>query len=173
MAVLDHGAGFLWMCCSRQTHTWVVSGAPALVLVCRAALTAVPCLCSLTCSSGLSLKSHFKSRRSIFKIIQENDYNLKYFGSVLQLVIGIHYISFQNLIALWLLHFIQSYIWTNCSFFCKTDKKFGVKARINGVLNITLNLVKQNLQNHRLVLPCLQLLRVYSANCEYFRAVFS
>ncbi|KAF6122935.1 ATP/GTP binding protein 1 [Phyllostomus discolor] len=44
------------------------------------------------------------------------------------------------------------------------DKKFGVKARINGVLNITLNLVKQNLQNHRLVLPCLQLLRVYSAN---------
>ncbi|XP_021098267.1 cytosolic carboxypeptidase 1 isoform X3 [Heterocephalus glaber] len=44
------------------------------------------------------------------------------------------------------------------------DKKFGVKARINGALNITLNLVKQNLQNHRLVLPCLQLLRVYSAN---------
>ncbi|KAB0373143.1 hypothetical protein FD755_014802, partial [Muntiacus reevesi] len=44
------------------------------------------------------------------------------------------------------------------------DKKFGVKARINGALNITLSLVKQNLQNHRLVLPCLQLLRVYSAN---------
>ncbi|KAM6152484.1 cytosolic carboxypeptidase 1 isoform 2-T2 [Erethizon dorsatum] len=44
------------------------------------------------------------------------------------------------------------------------DKKFGVKARINGALNITLNLVKQNLQNHRLILPCLQLLRVYSAN---------
>nr|XP_044987008.1 cytosolic carboxypeptidase 1 isoform X3 [Jaculus jaculus] len=44
------------------------------------------------------------------------------------------------------------------------DKKFGVKARINGALNITLNLVKQHLQNHRLVLPCLQLLRVYSAN---------
>lgn len=44
------------------------------------------------------------------------------------------------------------------------DKKFGMKARINGALNITLNLVKQNLQNHRLVLPCLQLLRVYSAN---------
>ncbi|XP_040819368.1 cytosolic carboxypeptidase 1 isoform X3 [Ochotona curzoniae] len=44
------------------------------------------------------------------------------------------------------------------------DKKFGVKARINGALNITLNLVKQNLQNHRLVLPCLQLLRVYSSN---------
>ncbi|XP_048656398.1 cytosolic carboxypeptidase 1 isoform X3 [Marmota marmota marmota] len=44
------------------------------------------------------------------------------------------------------------------------DKKFGVKARINGALNITLSLVKQSLQNHRLVLPCLQLLRVYSAN---------
>ncbi|XP_053432843.1 cytosolic carboxypeptidase 1 isoform X5 [Nycticebus coucang] len=44
------------------------------------------------------------------------------------------------------------------------DKKFGVKARINGTLNITLNLVKQNLLNHRLVLPCLQLLRVYSTN---------
>uniref|UniRef100_A0A8C9ABF9 Cytosolic carboxypeptidase 1 n=1 Tax=Prolemur simus TaxID=1328070 RepID=A0A8C9ABF9_PROSS len=44
------------------------------------------------------------------------------------------------------------------------DKKFGVKARINGTLNLTLNLVKQNLQNQRLVLPCLQLLRVYSAN---------
>uniref|UniRef100_A0A8C6Q8M8 ATP/GTP binding protein 1 n=1 Tax=Nannospalax galili TaxID=1026970 RepID=A0A8C6Q8M8_NANGA len=44
------------------------------------------------------------------------------------------------------------------------DKKFGVKARINGALNITLNLVKQHLQNHRLVLPCLQLLRVYSTN---------
>ncbi|XP_043403272.1 cytosolic carboxypeptidase 1 isoform X3 [Chelonia mydas] len=44
------------------------------------------------------------------------------------------------------------------------DKKFGVKARISGTLNISLNLVKQNLQNHRLILPCLQVLRVYSAN---------
>ncbi|NXE59000.1 CBPC1 carboxypeptidase, partial [Calcarius ornatus] len=44
------------------------------------------------------------------------------------------------------------------------DKKIGVKARINGVLNISLNLVKHNLQNHRLVLPCLQVLRVYSTN---------
>ncbi|XP_019410303.1 PREDICTED: cytosolic carboxypeptidase 1 isoform X1 [Crocodylus porosus] len=44
------------------------------------------------------------------------------------------------------------------------DKKFGVKARINGALNISLNLVKQNLQNHRLILPCLQVLRVYSTN---------
>nr|XP_028604721.1 cytosolic carboxypeptidase 1 isoform X1 [Podarcis muralis]XP_028604722.1 cytosolic carboxypeptidase 1 isoform X1 [Podarcis muralis]XP_028604723.1 cytosolic carboxypeptidase 1 isoform X1 [Podarcis muralis] len=44
------------------------------------------------------------------------------------------------------------------------DKKFGVKARVNGALNITLNLVKQNLQNQRLILPCLQVLRVYSTN---------
>ncbi|XP_077003374.1 voltage-dependent N-type calcium channel subunit alpha-1B-like [Tamandua tetradactyla] len=44
------------------------------------------------------------------------------------------------------------------------DKKFGVKARLNRALNITLNLVEQYLQNHHLVLPCLQLLCVYSAN---------
>ncbi|KFV14688.1 Cytosolic carboxypeptidase 1, partial [Pterocles gutturalis] len=44
------------------------------------------------------------------------------------------------------------------------DKKFGMKARINGALNISLNLVKQNLQNHRLLLACLQVLRVYSTN---------
>ncbi|XP_069785882.1 cytosolic carboxypeptidase 1 isoform X4 [Narcine bancroftii] len=44
------------------------------------------------------------------------------------------------------------------------DKKFGVKVRINGALGITLNLVKQNLQNFKLILPCLQLLRVYSNN---------
>ncbi|RMC19131.1 hypothetical protein DUI87_03735 [Hirundo rustica rustica] len=44
------------------------------------------------------------------------------------------------------------------------DKKIGVKARINGALNISLNLVKRNLQNHKLVLPCLQVLRVYSTN---------
>ncbi|KAK6492975.1 cytosolic carboxypeptidase 1-like isoform X1 [Huso huso] len=44
------------------------------------------------------------------------------------------------------------------------DKKFGIKARLNGALNITLNLVKQNLQNYKLILPCLQVLRVYSSN---------
>ncbi|NXH90354.1 CBPC1 carboxypeptidase, partial [Edolisoma coerulescens] len=44
------------------------------------------------------------------------------------------------------------------------DKKIGMKARINGALNISLNLVKQNLHNIRLVLPCLQVLRVYSTN---------
>ncbi|NXH17885.1 CBPC1 carboxypeptidase, partial [Bucco capensis] len=49
------------------------------------------------------------------------------------------------------------------------DKKIGVKARINGAINISLNLVKQNLQNHRLILPCLQVLRVYSSN--YVNAV--
>ncbi|XP_028658239.1 cytosolic carboxypeptidase 1 isoform X1 [Erpetoichthys calabaricus] len=44
------------------------------------------------------------------------------------------------------------------------DKKFAIKARISGALNITLNLVKQNLQNSKLILPCLQVLRVYSGN---------
>ncbi|XP_054033942.1 cytosolic carboxypeptidase 1 isoform X2 [Dryobates pubescens] len=44
------------------------------------------------------------------------------------------------------------------------DKKIGMKARINGALNVSLNLVKQNLQNHKLILPCLQVLRVYSTN---------
>ncbi|KAJ8262796.1 hypothetical protein COCON_G00152530 [Conger conger] len=44
------------------------------------------------------------------------------------------------------------------------DKKFGIKARIHGALNITVNLLKQNLQNHKLLLPCLQVLRAYSAN---------
>uniref|UniRef100_A0A8C0GPY7 tubulin-glutamate carboxypeptidase n=1 Tax=Chelonoidis abingdonii TaxID=106734 RepID=A0A8C0GPY7_CHEAB len=52
------------------------------------------------------------------------------------------------------------------------DKKFGVKARICGTLNISLNLVKQSLQNHRLILPCLQVLRVYSTNCKYCKAFF-
>uniref|UniRef100_A0A8C2BU26 Cytosolic carboxypeptidase 1 n=1 Tax=Cyprinus carpio TaxID=7962 RepID=A0A8C2BU26_CYPCA len=44
------------------------------------------------------------------------------------------------------------------------DRKFGVKSRLNGALNVTLNLVKHNLQNHKLLLPCLQVLRVYSSN---------
>uniref|UniRef100_A0A672Q871 Cytosolic carboxypeptidase 1 n=1 Tax=Sinocyclocheilus grahami TaxID=75366 RepID=A0A672Q871_SINGR len=44
------------------------------------------------------------------------------------------------------------------------DRKFGVKARLNGALNVTLNLVKHNLQNYKLLLPCLQVLRVYSSN---------
>ncbi|XP_030049532.1 cytosolic carboxypeptidase 1 isoform X2 [Microcaecilia unicolor] len=43
-------------------------------------------------------------------------------------------------------------------------KKFGIKARVNGVINVTLNLVKHNLQNSRLILPCLQVLRVYATN---------
>uniref|UniRef100_A0A8C5LUF7 Cytosolic carboxypeptidase 1 n=1 Tax=Leptobrachium leishanense TaxID=445787 RepID=A0A8C5LUF7_9ANUR len=44
------------------------------------------------------------------------------------------------------------------------DKKFGIKARINGALSVSLNLVKQNLQNPKLLLPCLQVLRVYCIN---------
>uniref|UniRef100_A0A8C5F6K4 Cytosolic carboxypeptidase 1 n=1 Tax=Gadus morhua TaxID=8049 RepID=A0A8C5F6K4_GADMO len=44
------------------------------------------------------------------------------------------------------------------------DRKFGVKARLTGALNVTVNLLKQNLLNSKLVLPCLQVLRVYSSN---------
>ncbi|XP_038853131.1 LOW QUALITY PROTEIN: cytosolic carboxypeptidase 1-like [Salvelinus namaycush] len=44
------------------------------------------------------------------------------------------------------------------------DRKFGVKARLNGALNVTVNLLKQNLQNHKLLLPCLLVLQVYSSN---------
>ncbi|KAM4710064.1 cytosolic carboxypeptidase 1 [Discoglossus pictus] len=44
------------------------------------------------------------------------------------------------------------------------DKKFGIKARVNGALTISLNLVKHNLQNPKLILPCLQVLRVYCIN---------
>ncbi|KAG8455300.1 hypothetical protein GDO86_001482, partial [Hymenochirus boettgeri] len=44
------------------------------------------------------------------------------------------------------------------------DKKFGVKSRVSGALTITLNLVKQNLQNSRLILPCMQVLRVCCIN---------
>ncbi|KAM6230772.1 cytosolic carboxypeptidase 1 isoform 1-T1 [Porphyrio hochstetteri] len=47
---------------------------------------------------------------------------------------------------------------------CPKDKKIAMKARINGALNVSLNLVKHNLQNHRLVLPCLQVLRIHSMN---------
>ncbi|XP_038161728.1 cytosolic carboxypeptidase 1 isoform X2 [Cyprinodon tularosa] len=44
------------------------------------------------------------------------------------------------------------------------DRKFGVKARLSGALNITVNVIKHNLQNTKLLLPCLQVLRVYSTN---------
>uniref|UniRef100_A0AAQ4RGT4 Cytosolic carboxypeptidase 1 n=1 Tax=Gasterosteus aculeatus aculeatus TaxID=481459 RepID=A0AAQ4RGT4_GASAC len=44
------------------------------------------------------------------------------------------------------------------------DRKFGVKARLSGALNATVNVTKQNLQNTKLLLPCLQVLRVYSTN---------
>ncbi|XP_067378274.1 cytosolic carboxypeptidase 1 isoform X3 [Channa argus] len=44
------------------------------------------------------------------------------------------------------------------------DRKFGVKSRLSGALNITVNIMKQNLQNAKLLLPCLQVLRVYSTN---------
>ncbi|KAF7659266.1 hypothetical protein LDENG_00001000 [Lucifuga dentata] len=44
------------------------------------------------------------------------------------------------------------------------DRKFGVKARLSGALNVTVNLLKQNLQNAKLLLPCLQVLRVCFTN---------
>ncbi|KAA0713684.1 Cytosolic carboxypeptidase 1 [Triplophysa tibetana] len=44
------------------------------------------------------------------------------------------------------------------------DRKFCVKARLNGALNVTINLVKRNLQNCKMLLPCLQVLRVYAGN---------
>ncbi|RVE68132.1 hypothetical protein OJAV_G00088690 [Oryzias javanicus] len=44
------------------------------------------------------------------------------------------------------------------------DRRFGVKARLSGALNVTVNLIKQNLQNTKLLLPCLHVLRVYSSN---------
>ncbi|XP_041436090.1 cytosolic carboxypeptidase 1-like isoform X2 [Xenopus laevis] len=44
------------------------------------------------------------------------------------------------------------------------DKKFGIKARVSGALNISLHLVKQNFLNPRLILPCLQVLRVCCMN---------
>ncbi|XP_029017014.1 cytosolic carboxypeptidase 1 isoform X2 [Betta splendens] len=44
------------------------------------------------------------------------------------------------------------------------DRKFGVKSRLSGSLSVTVNLIKQNLQNTKLLLPCLQVLRVYSTN---------
>ncbi|XP_035999694.1 cytosolic carboxypeptidase 1 [Fundulus heteroclitus] len=44
------------------------------------------------------------------------------------------------------------------------DRKFGVKARLSGALNVTVNVMKQNLHNTKLLLPCLQVLRVYSTN---------
>uniref|UniRef100_A0A3Q2CGN5 Uncharacterized protein n=1 Tax=Cyprinodon variegatus TaxID=28743 RepID=A0A3Q2CGN5_CYPVA len=44
------------------------------------------------------------------------------------------------------------------------DRRFGAKARLSGALNITVNVIKQNLQNTKLLLPCLQVLRVYCTN---------
>uniref|UniRef100_A0AAY4BLL5 Cytosolic carboxypeptidase 1 n=1 Tax=Denticeps clupeoides TaxID=299321 RepID=A0AAY4BLL5_9TELE len=44
------------------------------------------------------------------------------------------------------------------------DRKFGVKARLSGSMNVTVNVVKQNSHNPRLLLPCLQVLRLYSSN---------
>lgn len=53
------------------------------------------------------------------------------------------------------------------------DRKFGVKARLSGALSVTLNLMKQNVQNNKLLLPCLQVLRVYSTNCKSFTGLWT
>lgn len=55
---------------------------------------------------------------------------------------------------------------TPVSFCLCLDRKLGLKARLTGALNVTVNLIKHNLQNAKLLLPCLQVLRVYSANCK-------
>lgn len=65
-----------------------------------------------------------------------------------------------------------------CVFICVSmcvcpDRKFGVKARLSGALHVTANLIKQNLHNSKLLLPCLQVLRVYSANCKSFEKHFT
>uniref|UniRef100_A0A8C6M7J0 Cytosolic carboxypeptidase 1 n=1 Tax=Nothobranchius furzeri TaxID=105023 RepID=A0A8C6M7J0_NOTFU len=44
------------------------------------------------------------------------------------------------------------------------DRKFGMKARLSGALNVTINLMKRNLLNTKLLLPCLQVLRVYATS---------
>ncbi|KAM9858621.1 cytosolic carboxypeptidase 1 [Aulostomus maculatus] len=44
------------------------------------------------------------------------------------------------------------------------DRKLSVKARLSGALNVTVGLIKHNLQNAKLLLPCLQVLRVYATN---------
>uniref|UniRef100_A0A8C7Z895 ATP/GTP binding carboxypeptidase 1 n=1 Tax=Oryzias sinensis TaxID=183150 RepID=A0A8C7Z895_9TELE len=44
------------------------------------------------------------------------------------------------------------------------DRRFGMKARLSGALNVTVSLIRQNLQNTKLLLPCLHVLRVYSSN---------
>uniref|UniRef100_A0A8C2WI17 tubulin-glutamate carboxypeptidase n=1 Tax=Cyclopterus lumpus TaxID=8103 RepID=A0A8C2WI17_CYCLU len=41
------------------------------------------------------------------------------------------------------------------------DRKFGVKARLSGALNATVNLTKQNLQNTKLLLPSHNVVRLY------------
>lgn len=56
-------------------------------------------------------------------------------------------------------------IFPNNSF---SDRKFGVKARLSGALNVTVNLIKQNIRHPKVLLPCLQVLRVYCTNGEYF-----
>ncbi|XP_077988802.1 cytosolic carboxypeptidase 1-like isoform X2 [Glandiceps talaboti] len=44
------------------------------------------------------------------------------------------------------------------------DRKFGVKARLSGALPITLSLVRNNTNNFKVLLPALQVLKIYVSN---------
>lgn len=61
-----------------------------------------------------------------------------------------------------LVAFLHTYI---IAFVC-SDRKFGVKSRLSGSLSVTVNVIKQNLHNSKLLLPCLQVLRVYCTSCK-------
>ena len=47
------------------------------------------------------------------------------------------------------------------------DRKLCVKARLTGALQVTMNLVKNNTAFFKVLQPALQILKLYSANCEY------
>lgn len=47
------------------------------------------------------------------------------------------------------------------------DRKLCIKARLTGALQVTMNLVKNNTAFFKVLQPALQILKLYSANCEY------
>lgn len=52
---------------------------------------------------------------------------------------------------------------THC-FFVSSDRKFGVKARLSQALQVTLSLVKNNINNPKVLQPVLHVLKLYSNN---------
>ena len=46
------------------------------------------------------------------------------------------------------------------------DRKLCVKARLTGALQVTMNVVKNNTTFFKVLQPALQVLKLYSANCE-------